>query len=62
MCGITPGGRRQPPVVTRGQVGRIDTPRSYASRWGMGWFVTCTDPHGNEFGLWQNDEKAPMLG
>jgi hypothetical protein len=19
----------------------------------MGWFVTCTDPHGNEFGLWQ---------
>ncbi len=27
---------------------------------GMGWFVTCTDPHGNEFGLWQNDESAPM--
>jgi predicted enzyme related to lactoylglutathione lyase len=26
---------------------------------GMGWFVTCTDPHGNEFGLWQNDENAP---
>ena len=25
----------------------------------MGWFVTCTDPHGNEFGLWQNDESAP---
>jgi len=19
----------------------------------MGWFATCTDPHGNEFGLWQ---------
>ena len=26
---------------------------------GMGWFATCTDPHGNEFGLWQNDENAP---
>ena len=25
---------------------------------GMGWFVTCTDPHGNEFGLWQNDTSA----
>ncbi len=26
---------------------------------GMGWFSTCTDPHGNEFGLWQNDPSAP---
>ena len=26
----------------------------------MGWFSTCKDPHGNEFGLWQNDESAPM--
>ncbi|HZO35105.1 MAG TPA: VOC family protein [Gaiellaceae bacterium] len=25
----------------------------------MGWFSTCTDPQGNEFGLWQNDESAP---
>jgi predicted enzyme related to lactoylglutathione lyase len=25
----------------------------------MGWFCTCTDPHGNEFGLWQNDSSAP---
>jgi predicted enzyme related to lactoylglutathione lyase len=24
----------------------------------MGWFVTCTDPHGNEFGLWQSDPAA----
>jgi uncharacterized protein len=24
----------------------------------MGWFVTCTDPHGNEFGLWQTDAAA----
>jgi predicted enzyme related to lactoylglutathione lyase len=24
----------------------------------MGWFVTCTDPHGNEFGLWQTDPSA----
>jgi hypothetical protein len=28
----------------------------------MGWFATCTDPHGNEFGLWQNDENAPEPG
>jgi uncharacterized protein len=26
----------------------------------MGWFTTCTDPHGNEFGLWQTDESASM--
>jgi predicted enzyme related to lactoylglutathione lyase len=26
---------------------------------GMGWFATCTDPHGNEFGLWQTDTSAP---
>jgi predicted enzyme related to lactoylglutathione lyase len=26
----------------------------------MGWFVTCSDPHGNEFGLWQNDPSASM--
>ncbi len=26
---------------------------------GMGWFATCTDPQGNEFGLWQNDTSAP---
>ena len=25
----------------------------------MGWFSTCTDPHGNEFGLWQTDTSAP---
>jgi predicted enzyme related to lactoylglutathione lyase len=29
---------------------------------GMGWFATCTDPHGNDFGLWQNDENAPTPG
>ena len=23
----------------------------------MGWFATCNDPHGNEFGLWQNDRR-----
>ena len=28
----------------------------------MGWFSTCTDPNGNEFGLWQNDEAAPTPG
>jgi predicted enzyme related to lactoylglutathione lyase len=26
---------------------------------GMGWFSTCRDPHGNEFGLWQSDSAAP---
>jgi len=26
----------------------------------MGWFVTCRDPDGNDFGLWQSDEDAPM--
>jgi uncharacterized protein len=25
----------------------------------MGWFVTCKDTSGNEFGLWQTDESAP---
>lgn len=24
----------------------------------MGWFSVCTDPHGNEFGLWQSDANA----
>jgi len=24
----------------------------------MGWFVTCRDPHGNDFGLWQTDPSA----
>jgi hypothetical protein len=26
---------------------------------GMGWFAQCTDPEGNEFGLWQTDPEAP---
>ena len=25
----------------------------------MGWFATCRDTQGNEFGLWQNDPSAP---
>ena len=25
---------------------------------GMGWFATCRDPQGNEFGLWQTDTAA----
>ena len=24
----------------------------------MGWFATCTDPNGIEFGLWQTDPSA----
>jgi len=27
---------------------------------GMGWFAYCTDPAGNDFGLWQNDPGATM--
>ncbi len=26
---------------------------------GMGWFVTCRDTQGNDFGLWQTDPSAP---
>lgn len=26
---------------------------------GMGWFATCKDTEGNNFGLWQTDESAP---
>lgn len=26
----------------------------------MGWFATCSDPEGNEFGLWQTDPSASM--
>jgi predicted enzyme related to lactoylglutathione lyase len=27
---------------------------------GMGWFATCKDGEGNDFGLWQTDESASM--
>jgi predicted enzyme related to lactoylglutathione lyase len=36
--------------------GKADQPMPVPN---LGWFATCTDPHGNEFGLWQNDENAP---
>jgi predicted enzyme related to lactoylglutathione lyase len=26
----------------------------------MGWFATCSDVEGNDFGLWQSDESATM--
>jgi predicted enzyme related to lactoylglutathione lyase len=29
---------------------------------GMGWFSTCKDTEGNEFGLWQTDPSAPAPG
>lgn len=29
---------------------------------GMGWFATCQDNEGNDFGLWQNDPNAPTPG
>jgi uncharacterized protein len=36
--------------------GQADEPQAVPS---MGWFSTCTDTQGNEFGLWQNDPSAP---
>jgi uncharacterized protein len=36
--------------------GSADQPRPVPS---MGWFAICSDPGGNQFGLWQNDEAAP---
>ncbi len=39
--------------------GEADEPRPVPN---MGWFSTCRDPHGNEFGLWQTDESAPATG
>jgi len=35
--------------------GEADEPMPVPS---MGWFVTCRDPHGNDFGLWQTDPAA----
>jgi predicted enzyme related to lactoylglutathione lyase len=29
---------------------------------GMGWFATCKDVEGNEFGLWQTDPNASVPG
>ena len=37
--------------------GHADDPMPVPS---MGWFATCRDPHGNDFGLWQTDPSAPM--
>ena len=36
--------------------GEADAPRPVPGR---GWFSTCRDTQGNEFGLWQNDPSAP---
>jgi predicted enzyme related to lactoylglutathione lyase len=36
--------------------GESDEPMPVPS---MGWFATCKNPHGNEFGLWQTDPSAP---
>ena len=35
--------------------GQADDPQPVP---GMGWFVTCKDTEGNEFGVWQNDSSA----
>ena len=35
--------------------GEADEPQPVPS---MGWFATCRDPHGNDFGLWQTDTSA----
>jgi predicted enzyme related to lactoylglutathione lyase len=36
--------------------GEANDPRPVES---MGWFSTCKDPQGNDFGLWQSDPSAP---
>jgi predicted enzyme related to lactoylglutathione lyase len=36
--------------------GEANEPRPVPNR---GWFSSCKDPHGNDFGLWQNDPSAP---
>jgi predicted enzyme related to lactoylglutathione lyase len=35
--------------------GQADDPQPVPN---MGWFSTCKDPQGNEFGLWQTDSSA----
>ena len=35
--------------------GEADDPQPVPT---MGWFATCRDPQGSEFGLWQNDPSA----
>jgi uncharacterized protein len=35
--------------------GECDEPMAVPN---MGWFATCRDPQGNEFGLWQTDPSA----
>lgn len=35
--------------------GKADEPMPVPS---MGWFATCTDNEGNDFGLWQTDPSA----
>jgi predicted enzyme related to lactoylglutathione lyase len=35
--------------------GEADSPMPVPN---MGWFATCRDPQGNEFGLWQTDPSA----
>jgi hypothetical protein len=35
--------------------GEADDPMPVPS---MGWFATCKDPQGSEFGLWQTDTSA----
>jgi predicted enzyme related to lactoylglutathione lyase len=37
--------------------GEADAPMAVPN---MGWFATCRDTQGNEFGLWQTDPSAQM--
>jgi predicted enzyme related to lactoylglutathione lyase len=39
----------------KGLGGEADEPRAVPQ---MGWFATCKDNEGNEFGLWQSDPSA----
>ena len=40
----------------RGLGGKVGEPMPVPT---MGWFAICSDPHGNEFGIWQTDPSAP---
>ena len=61
-------GRGPPRLLRRRRHQRRRCPREGARRRvrrsrcpfpGMGWFATCKDNEGNNFGLWQNDPVGP---
>lgn len=57
MCVARVSTREQERIAKAWQElgGQADEPRPVPD---MGWFATCKDTQGNEFGLWQNDPSA----